>query len=77
LYRKQYTTSRNFMAHDENNEARVGDKVIITETRPLSAKKRFRLEKIVEKAAIRHTETVEGAKTDKAARTEASEEAVS
>ncbi len=71
LYRKQYTDSRNFMAHDENNEAQVGDKVMITETRPLSAKKRFRLEKVLETAAIQHVESVEGAKTDKAARTEA------
>lgn len=59
IYRKQYTDSRNFMAHDENNEAQVGDKVVITETRPLSAQKRFKLERIVETAAIRHTEGVE------------------
>ena len=37
-------------AHDENNEARIGDKVVIMETRPLSATKRFRLVEIVEKA---------------------------
>ena len=36
--------------HDENNEARIGDKVVIMETRPLSATKRFRLVEIVEKA---------------------------
>ena len=60
MYRKQYMDSRNFMAHDEKNEAEVGDKVTIVETRPLSAKKRFRLESIVEKAPIRHTESAEG-----------------
>ena len=60
LYRKQYTVSKKFMAHDEKNEAEVGDKVTIVETRPLSAKKRFRLESIVEKAPIRHTESAEG-----------------
>jgi len=57
LYRKQYTVSNRFMAHDENNEAKVGDKVSIVETRPLSARKRFRLERIIETAAIRHSET--------------------
>ena len=69
LYRKQYTDSRNFMAHDENNEAEVGDKVTIVETRPLSARKRFRLEKVLEKAPIRHTEAVAGAASKKEAPT--------
>lgn len=57
LYRKQYMDSRNFMAHDEKNEAEIGDRVTIVETRPLSAQKRFRLDKIVEKAQIRHSDT--------------------
>jgi small subunit ribosomal protein S17 len=57
LYRKQYTISKKFMAHDEKNEAQVGDKVAITETRPLSARKRYTLDRIVENAAIRHTES--------------------
>lgn len=52
IYKKQYTVSTKFMAHDEKNECNVGDKVIITETRPLSARKRFTLEKIVERAAM-------------------------
>jgi small subunit ribosomal protein S17 len=56
LYRKQYTVSKKFMAHDEKNEAQVGDKVHIEETRPLSARKRFILKKIVEKAAVQHVE---------------------
>lgn len=47
LYKKQYTSSKKFMAHDPKNEAHVGDKVIIEETRPLSARKRFILKKIV------------------------------
>lgn len=58
LYKKQYTVSTKFMAHDEKNEAKLGDIVIISETRPLSARKRFILEKIVERAAIRHEEEV-------------------
>jgi small subunit ribosomal protein S17 len=53
LYRKQYTVSKKFMAHDEKNEAQVGDKVSIIETRPISARKHFKLEKIVEKPALR------------------------
>ena len=50
LYGKRVKYSKKFKAHDENNEARIGDKVEIMETRPLSATKRFRLVKIVEKA---------------------------
>jgi small subunit ribosomal protein S17 len=53
LYRKQYTVSRKFMAHDEKNEAQPGDKVAITETRPLSARKRHELSAILEKPALR------------------------
>ena len=52
LYGKQYTVSRKYTAHDEKNEAKVGDTVQIMETRPLSAKKRFRLVKIVKKAVV-------------------------
>ena len=50
LYGKRVKYSKKFKAHDENIEARMGDKVEIMETRPLSATKRFRLVKIVEKA---------------------------
>lgn len=57
IYKKQYTFGKKFMAHDEKNEARQGDKVIIAETRPLSARKRFTLEKIVERAGIEHVES--------------------
>lgn len=39
-----------FKAHDENNEAKIGDKVLIMETRPLSREKNWRLVEIVEKA---------------------------
>ncbi len=52
LYGKRIKSSTKFTAHDENNEAKVGDKVLIMETRPLSKNKRFRLVKIVEKAVI-------------------------
>lgn len=60
IYRKQYTDSRNFMAHDEKNEANIGDIVLIAECRPVSAHKRFVLKSIVEKAAIRHEEPAPG-----------------
>lgn len=52
LYGKRVEYSKKFKAHDENNEAHVGDRVEIMETRPLSATKRFRLVKVVEKARI-------------------------
>lgn len=60
LYKKQYTHSKRFMAHDETNDAQEGDKVIIAETRPMSARKRFILVKVVERAPIRHIEATEG-----------------
>jgi small subunit ribosomal protein S17 len=53
LYRKQYTVSTKFMAHDEKNEAQTGDKVAIVETRPLSARKHHILSRIIEKPALR------------------------
>ncbi len=53
LYKKQYSETRRFMAHDEKNEAEVGDKVAIVETRPLSARKRYTLQRIIEKPMIR------------------------
>lgn len=56
LYKKQYTHTKKFMAHDEANEAHEGDKVSIIETRPLSARKRHILEKVIERAPIRHVE---------------------
>lgn len=59
LYKKQYTFSKKFMAHDESNIAKVGDKVLIAETKPMSARKRFILETVLEKAPIRHIESAE------------------
>ena len=52
LYGKQTKFSRKFKAHDEKNEAKVGDTVEIIETRKLSRDKHFRLLRIVEKAVI-------------------------
>ena len=50
LYKKIMKRTVRFKAHDENNEAKVGDIVMIMETRPLSKDKNWRLVKIVEKA---------------------------
>lgn len=50
LYKKILKRTKKFLAHDENNEAGVGDKVLIAETRPLSKNKHFRLVEILEKA---------------------------
>ena len=49
LYRKQFTKTRKYTAHDEKNECNEGDTVRIMETRPLSKTKRWRLVEIVEK----------------------------
>ena len=49
LYKKILKRSKKFLAHDENNEAEIGDKVLIAETRPLSKNKHFRLVEIIEK----------------------------
>ena len=50
LYKKAVKKTVKFKAHDENNEAHIGDTVSIMETRPLSKDKRWRLVEIVEKA---------------------------
>ncbi|MCI6640051.1 MAG: 30S ribosomal protein S17 [Pygmaiobacter massiliensis] len=50
LYKKIIKRTVKFKAHDENNEAHIGDRVMIMETRPLSKDKRWRLVNIVEKA---------------------------
>ena len=56
LYRKQYTVSKKFMAHDENNDAQVGDKVAIVETRPISRRKSHKLLNVIERAGVTHVE---------------------
>ena len=50
MYKKYVKKSSKFMAHDENNESNVGDRVRIMETRPLSALKRWRIVEILERA---------------------------
>ncbi|OVE79037.1 30S ribosomal protein S17 [bacterium I07] len=50
LYGKYVTKSSKFLAHDEGNQCQVGDVVRISEIRPLSKRKRWRLVEIIEKA---------------------------
>ena len=50
LYRKQYTKTRKYTAHDEKNEAKVGDLVEISMTRPISKTKAYTLVKVIEKS---------------------------
>lgn len=49
MFEKQVRHRSKFMAHDEKNEAKVGDRVLIAATRPMSRQKRWRVVKIVEK----------------------------
>ena len=50
LYKKYFRRTTKLMAHDENQKAGIGDTVKIMETRPMSARKRWRLVEIIEKA---------------------------
>ena len=51
VYGKIQKRTSTFVAHDEKNEAKMGDKVVIAETRPLSKRKRWALVRVVERAA--------------------------
>ena len=50
IYGEFITKTKKYMAHDENNDAKIGDLVTISETRPLSKLKKWRLLEIVERA---------------------------
>ena len=52
IYKKRVKYSKNYAAHDEENQAKVGDKVRLVMTRPLSKTKRYELVEIIEKAVI-------------------------
>jgi small subunit ribosomal protein S17 len=49
VYQKYIRRKTKFMAHDERNECQIGDRVLLTETRPLSKQKRFKVSKVLEK----------------------------
>ena len=50
LYKKYIRRQHKYMAHDNDNECQIGDRVLITQSRPLSKTKRWRVSQIVEKA---------------------------
>jgi small subunit ribosomal protein S17 len=52
LYKRVISRSNKFYAHDEKGEARVGDVVLIEETRPMSKLKRWRLKQVVQRATL-------------------------
>ncbi|MFO7773424.1 MAG: 30S ribosomal protein S17 [Dehalococcoidia bacterium] len=55
LYKKAIKVSKKYKAHDENNDCKVGDKVKIIETRPLSKEKRWRVTEIISKREMVET----------------------
>lgn len=59
IYKKQYSRTTKYIAHDENNEANVGDVVEVEETRPISARKRLKLVKVVTKSELAEKDRVE------------------
>ena len=52
LYNKRVKSSKKYTAHDEENTAKIGDKVRLVATRPLSKTKRYALAEVIEKAII-------------------------
>ncbi len=52
VYKKQYTTSNKFTAHDEKSEAKIGDVVEVAEVKPISKTKKFSLVKVIERAPV-------------------------
>ncbi len=69
LYKRVIRLSTKFKAHDEDNEARIGDTVLIEESRPLSATKRWRLVSVLSRAG--EEQAGESLVTEEAATTEA------
>ena len=55
LYKKAIRVTKKYKAHDENNACKVGDKVKIVETRPLSKEKRWRITEIMSKKEVAET----------------------
>jgi small subunit ribosomal protein S17 len=70
LYKRVIRLSTKFKAHDETNDARIGDTVLIEESRPLSATKRWRLVSVVQRAG-EHALPGESVVTEEAETTEA------
>ncbi len=64
IYRKAYSVTKRFMAHDEKNEAKQGDTVVIAECRPISARKRYTLQSVIGRAIITAADSVETVTAD-------------
>lgn len=77
IYKKQYTVTRKYAAHDEKNEAHKGDTVRIVETRPVSKRKSFVLDKIEKRSvgSVELKEEVNAEVNDKVDRDHDDEEA--
>jgi len=52
IYKKTMVKTKKYLAHDELSECSIGDQVLVEETRPLSKRKRWKLAKIISKAAL-------------------------
>ena len=65
IYKKQYSRTIKYIAHDEKNEAKVGDKVEIVEVRHISARKHHNMVRIIEKAVLSEEFTVEAVTAEK------------
>lgn len=73
IYKKQYKATARFQAHDEANTCNVGDVVEVVETRPISAKKRFTVTKVITAATVKSEVAESDSKptaTKKSAKTE-------
>ena len=68
IYKKQYTVTRKYAAHDEKNDANKGDTVVIVETRPISKNKSFKLAEVTKRSvgSIELKEEVNAEASDKA-----------
>jgi len=59
LYKKTIRSTKKYKAHDENNACKIGDKVKIMETRPLSKEKRWRVVEIISKGEVAEAKPME------------------
>lgn len=73
IYKKQYSVTTRFMAHDEKETAKMGDKVEIVECRPISARKSFTLARVLEKARVTHVTEADVAEVEKVTKKSAAE----
>ena len=70
IYGKQYTVSRKYHAHDEKNQAHIGDRVELSESRPFSKTKTWKLERVID-AGHKDVEIIEEADVTEVTQTKA------